>query len=48
MRILFYGDFGCATGFAKVSQNLVDRWIDKMGDKDELVILALNNLISPK
>jgi len=43
MRILFYGDFGCATGFAKVSQNLVDRWIDKMGDKDELVILALNN-----
>lgn len=43
MRILYYGDFDCATGFAKVSKNLIDRWIEKLGDKDELVILALNN-----
>jgi glycosyltransferase involved in cell wall biosynthesis len=43
MRILFYGDFDCATGFAKVSKNLIDRWLEKMNEGDELVILALNN-----
>ena len=43
MRILYYGDFDCATGFAKVSKNLIDRWLPKLKADDEMVILALNN-----
>jgi len=43
MRILYYGDFGCTTGFGNVSKNLIDEWLKDLGDDDELIILALNN-----
>ena len=43
MRILYYGDFDCATGFSNVSKNLIDEWLKDLKDEDELIILALNN-----
>lgn len=46
MRILYYGDFDCATGFANVSKNLIDRWLPNLKEGDEMVILALNNFES--
>lgn len=43
MKILYYGDFDCATGFANVSKNLIDNWSGNLNEGDEIIILALNN-----
>ena len=42
-NILFFGDFGCATGFGNVSKQLIDHWTPMLGEDDRISILALNN-----
>lgn len=40
-NILYYGDFDCTTGFAKVSKRLIDNWSE---DKDVMItVFATNN-----
>ena len=41
MKILYYGDFDCATGFANVSKNLIDNWSGNLNEGDEIIILAI-------
>lgn len=42
-NILFFGDFGCSTGFGHVSKQLIDHWTPMLGDSDKISVLALNN-----
>jgi SAM-dependent methyltransferase len=40
-QLLVYGDFGCASGFAKVTKELVDNW--KKDETLNIVVLAIND-----
>jgi glycosyltransferase involved in cell wall biosynthesis len=42
-NILFFGDFGCTTGFGNVSKQLIDHWTSMLEEDDRISILALNN-----
>ena len=42
-NILFFGDFGCTTGFGSVSKQLIDHWTKMLNDEDKIMVLALNN-----
>ena len=42
-NILFFGDFGCTTGFGSVSKQLIDHWTKMLNSEDRISVLALNN-----
>ena len=42
-HICLYADFGCTTGFGKVTKELVDAWNSKLGKDVHLVIFAIND-----
>ena len=42
-NILFFGDFGCTTGFGNVGKQLIDHWTKMLNDEDKIMVLALNN-----
>lgn len=42
-NILFFGDFGCTTGFGSVSKQLIDHWTTMLNEDDKISVLALNN-----
>ena len=42
-NILFFGDFGCTTGFGSVSKQLIDHWTKMLNSEDRITVLALNN-----
>ena len=39
--LLFFGDFGCTTGFANVSKELIENWAKDKNIK--IVVFAIND-----
>jgi glycosyltransferase involved in cell wall biosynthesis len=42
-HICLYADFGCTTGFGKVSKELIDNWNSRLGKDVELIVFAIND-----